>query len=144
MVIANEGSDSIGILFGFNYTLFQFQEYYNTTTSAVPIGIIVRDFNNDNNSDIAATFYRSNEIGIVLGYGNGSFTKMMTYSTKNGSQPYGIDAGDFNNDSLLDIVITNAGTNNIGVFLGYGDGSFAAIVTYSTGASFTSIICCCW
>jgi hypothetical protein len=135
LIVANEGSDSIGIYFGFDYTLFQFQEYYNTTTSAVPIGIIVRDFNNDNHSDIAATFYQSNEIGIVLGYGNGSFTKMMTYSTKDGSQPYGIDAGDFNNDSLLDIVITNAGTNNIGVFMGYGDGSFAAIVTYSTGAS---------
>ena len=135
LIVVNEGSDSIGVFFGFDYTLFQFRDYYNSPTSHGPVGIIVRDFNNDNYSDIATTFYLSSQIGIALGYGNGSFTKMMTYSTTDGSQPWGIDTGDFNNDSLLDIVITNVGTNNIGVLLGYGNGSFAAIVTYSIETS---------
>ena len=58
LVIANEGTDSIGIFFGFNYASFQSQVTYSSNDSLDPSGIVVSDFNNDNYLDIAATFYR--------------------------------------------------------------------------------------
>ena len=74
-----------------------------------------------------------NTIGVVLGYGNGSFSTITLYSTGKDSYPIAVACGDFNNDSRLDIVVANYGSDNIGVFLGYGNGSFATIMTYSTG-----------
>jgi len=133
LVTANEGTDSISIFFGFNYTLFQKQRTYWSVDSLAASDIAVSDFNNDHSLDIAATFYWSNKIGILLGYGNGNFTDIITYSTGDSSGPWGIAAGDFNNDNQPDIVVTNSVTNTIGVFLGYGNGSFTTITTYSTG-----------
>ncbi|CAF5025798.1 unnamed protein product, partial [Rotaria sp. Silwood1] len=43
----------------------------------------------------------------------------MTYSTD--SSPWSIAVGDFNNDTILDIVVANLGSDNVGVFLGRGN-----------------------
>ena len=53
-----------------------------------------------------------------------------------------LDVGDFNHDGCLDIVVANYGSNTIGILLGYGNGSFATIVTYSTGDDSNSIRSC--
>ena len=58
---------------------------------------------------------------------------MISYSTGNDSSPGMLDVGDLNNDGQMDIVVANFGTNNIGIFLGYGNGSFDTMITYSTG-----------
>jgi len=133
LVVANEGTNSIGILFGFNYTQFQNQGTYSSINSLGATGMVVSDFNNDTFLDIAAVFEKSNNLAILLGYGNGSFSAIISYSIGNHSSPSDMAMGDFNKDSRLDIVSANAGTNNVGIFLGYGNGSFAPVMTYSTG-----------
>ncbi|CAF3760649.1 unnamed protein product [Rotaria sordida] len=133
LIIANAGTDSIGILIGFNYATFQSHKNYSSDNTQVPHNIITSDFNNDKYLDIAVTFSLSDNIGILLGYGNGSFGTMMTYSTGNGSRPQSLTVHDFNNDGQLDIVVVNSGTNDIGIFLGYGNGSFTTSRRYSTG-----------
>ena len=40
--------------------------------------------------------------------------------------------GDLDNDTRMDIVVINNRTNTISVFFGYGNGSFAGQITYST------------
>jgi hypothetical protein len=47
LVIAKEGTDTIDIIFGFNYTSFVNQESYSNIDSLKPTGIVVRDFNYD-------------------------------------------------------------------------------------------------
>ncbi|CAF3725702.1 unnamed protein product [Rotaria sordida] len=133
LIIANAGKDTIGVLFGFHYTTFKSHKTYSSDNTRAPSSIITSDFNNDKHLDIAVTFYNSNNIGILLGYDNGSFGTMMTYSTGHGSLPKSLAAHDFNNDGRSDIIVVNSGTNEIGIFLGYGNGSFATMIIYATG-----------
>ena len=48
------------------------------------------------------------------------------------SGPWGMGVGDFNNDNQSDIVIANYWSYNIGVYLGYGNGSFSTVRLYWT------------
>jgi hypothetical protein len=77
--------------------------------------------------DIVIAITGQNNIGILLGYGNGSFAYPTMYST--GS----IASDDFNNDTHLDIVATNSDESTISVLLGHGNGTFANPIEYSTG-----------
>jgi hypothetical protein len=38
--------------------------------------------------------------------------------------------GDFDNDTVLDIVVANYDNNNVGVLGGYGNGTFANIILF--------------
>ncbi|CAF3697587.1 unnamed protein product, partial [Rotaria sordida] len=64
-------------------------------------------------------------------YGNGSFARQVKYST--GTAPIFVAVGDVNNDSRLDIIVTNRDDNTTSVLLGYGNGSFTNQMIYSTG-----------
>ncbi|CAF0763731.1 unnamed protein product [Adineta steineri] len=71
-------------------------------------------------------------MGIFLGHGNGSFKNQMTYSTGSGSGPYSLAVADFNNDTFLDVLVANYDGNNQGVFVGYGNGTFANFLVVAT------------
>jgi hypothetical protein len=47
-----------------------------------------------------------------------------------GNGPYNVASGDFNNDGILDFAVVDNNNPTISVYLGNGDGSFAAAVTY--------------
>ena len=61
----------------------------------------------------------------------------MTYST--GTQPYSVVAVDINSDNKPDIIVANTGSNNVGVLLNTGNGTFLAQTTYSNSGSPTVI-----
>lgn len=104
-----------------------------------PNSIAIADFNNDDHMDIAVADSAAHSIDIFLGYGNISFASEEALSTGLDSSPYSIVVGDFNNDSRQDIVVANNVSNYIGLFLGYGNGSFANQTAYSTGLSQRSV-----
>jgi hypothetical protein len=52
-----------------------------------------------------------------------------------------VTVGDFNNDSRLDIAVANFGTNNVGIFFGFGNRSFTSQTEISTTASRPISIC---
>ncbi|CAF3572625.1 unnamed protein product [Rotaria socialis] len=80
--------------------------------------------------DIAVINGNEKNVGVLLGYGNGSFAAQTTFPT--GMNPWVIAVGDFNNDTRLDIVIANGPNTTISVLLGYGNGTFATQTTFST------------
>ena len=41
-----------------------------------------------------------------------------------GSFPFSVAAGDFNDDAKLDLAVANFGSNTVTIFLGNGDGTF--------------------
>ena len=125
---------NVGVLLGYGNGTFANQVTFSSGYTSTPIWISVGDFNRDNQLDIATANYNGNNVGILLGYGNGSFASVMTYSAGDGSLPQCISVGDFNNDNILDIAVANYGTNNIVVLFGFGDGSFLLGSAYSTGS----------
>ncbi|CAF3221632.1 unnamed protein product [Rotaria sp. Silwood2] len=131
IAIANSGTHNIGILLGYGNISFTNQVTYSTGPSSSPYSIAVCDFNNDSRLDIVVANYGSDNVGIFLGYGNGSFTNQTTYSSGSNSDPYSVAVDDFNNDTIPDIVVANHGTNNLGVFLGYGNGTFTSFISFS-------------
>ena len=99
--------------------------------------VIVCDIDKDNHSDLIVTNYGTNSIGILLGYGNGSFDKQRIFSTGPNSHPSSIAIGDFNKGDQIDIVIANSGTQNINMLLGDGKGMFALQSNDATMFNFT-------
>ena len=135
LITANEGTDSIGVLFGFNYTTFRSPVSYSSNDSFRPFGIAASDFNNDGFQDIATAFNGNGKIGIYLGCGNGSFILTITYSIGDNARPWSIIASDLNNDDRVDIIVTENRSGGIGILLGYGNGSFTKARMYSFESS---------
>jgi hypothetical protein len=73
--------------------------------------------------------YRCENFLFVIGCS--IFLNQTTYST--GTVPFSVVIVGANNDNKPDIVVTNTGSNNVGVLLNTGNGTFLAQTTYSTG-----------
>lgn len=129
IAIANRDSHNIGILLGYGNGSFTPQMIFSTGYSR-PISIAVGDFNNDKQLDIAIVGYRTDNISILFGYGDGKFGNITTYSTGYDSNSQTIAIGDFNNDTQLDIVVANSGTDSVSVIFGDKNGTFVSLSTY--------------
>ncbi|CAF0836290.1 unnamed protein product [Adineta steineri] len=101
------------------YDLFiEEQQRINSLNSVShPMSVIVDDFNNDGQLDLAVSNNYAHNVGVLLGIENRTFLAQMTYSTGFGSIPLSINSGDFNSDGKLDLVITDNLQNNVGILL---------------------------
>ena len=103
-------------------------------TGPEPYGIAVGDFNGDGKLDVAVTSMYSNNVTILLGKGDGTFTAAAA-SPATGKTPVGIVAGDFNGDGKLDLAVADEDSNSITILLGNGDGTFKQGATIATGGA---------
>src|SRR5437660_899179 len=99
-----------------------------------PESIVIRDFNGDGKMDLA--FCNDDapdaKVTVMLGNGDGSLQPAQRFSV-GAAESESLAAGDFNGDGKIDLVVANAGTNNISVLLGNGDGTFQAARTFPVG-----------
>ncbi len=130
VVVANYGTDNVGILLGRSYGVLDTMMTCSTGIGSAPYSVAIADFNNDTHLDIVFTNSETNNIAILLGYGNGTFTIGATYSTGTRSRLYTVAIGDFNNDNVSDIVIANSGVSNIFLLYGYANGTFGNETSY--------------
>ncbi len=82
------------------------------------------DFNGDGNLDVvtAGQFGSSNDIGILYGNGDGTFTDGPIYQAS--TSPQSVAVADFNGDHILDLAVANAIGGSVEILLGNGDGTF--------------------
>ena len=106
--------------------------------ASTPASVAVGDFNRDGKLDLAVANEGRNNISILLGKGDGTFQAAVNYGLGSGTpEPAAVAVGDFNGDGKLDLAVANAGTSNVTVLLGNGDGTFQAPVDYAAGSGFS-------
>ena len=103
-----------------------------------PTYLLMRDINGDGKTDLVVanrlTGQSSGNVAVMLGDGAGNFSTPVTSAV--GIRPSSIAAGDFNDDSKLDLAVANNGSSNLSVLLGDGAGNFGAATNYDASGSF--------
>lgn len=134
--IADSGTDlSTGGLRVLDEELaYDFEGALNQSTISAGMSVAVADLNKDGDLDIVLGV----NAGVVVYKGRGDATFWVEYDWVQ-ARPYFIVVADLNGDGNLDVVTANMWSNNVSVTLGYGDGSFAAPVSFATGQSPRSV-----
>jgi hypothetical protein len=153
LVVANEQQSktdpegSISVMLGKgNGTFHPAVNYSSGGQSAYSISIA--DVNGDGKLDLVVangclgSNCATGGVGVLLGNGDGTFKKALTYSS-GAASVFGsrVAVGDLNGDGKLDLAVatTGPGCGNgcpkglVAVLLGRGDGTFKKAKTYSTG-----------
>ncbi|HYC99582.1 MAG TPA: VCBS repeat-containing protein [Phycisphaerales bacterium] len=102
-----------------------------------PSGLAVTDVNGDGTPDLVTTRYSDPpQVRVSLGIpGSGGlgYAAFVPYTVAGAWGPWGIEAGDFNNDGRSDVAVTHRITNRVGVLLGNADGSLTPLATAQPG-----------
>ena len=133
MAVANGASNNVTILLGNGDGTFT-EEPTESPISVgdTPLSIAVGFFDQDSNLDMAVANGASNNVTILLGNGDGTFTEEPTESPISvGDTPLSIAVGFFDQDSNLDMAVANGASNNVTILLGNGDGTFTEEPTES-------------
>lgn len=106
-----------------------------------PTAMASSDFNSDGNLDLAIVNQTTNNVSILLGNGNGTFTQAANSPFAVGNLPVAIATGDLNVDGHPDLAIVNQADSTLSVFLGRGDGTFTAATNspLATGQTPTAV-----
>jgi hypothetical protein len=130
---ANLNSGNVSIRLGNGDGTFHPGPQAEIAIGIKPSAVAVGDFNHDNIPDLAVTTL-TGTLHILIGNGNGTFTELNP-PLNVGLAPRSIAVSDLNGDGKLDLVIANAGSNNVSVLFGNGNGTFVPAVNYFVGIS---------
>ena len=100
----------------------------STATERGPVAIAQNDFSADGNQDLAIVNRATNNVAILLGKGDGTFTEASgsPISSGIGNGPVAIAASDLNGDAKPDLAVVNQIDNSVSVLLNNGDATFIA------------------
>ncbi len=135
LAVTDASNSAVDILQGNGHGTFQAQPVATYAVGANPYSIVTGDFTESGITDLAVADANSNDVSVLLGNGDGTFQAAIHSPTANstvtsaggvapGTAPIAIVAGDFNGDGRLDLATGNAGSSDISVLLGKGDGTF--------------------
>jgi hypothetical protein len=107
-----------------------------------PSAVVPDLFNNDPHLDLAVTNAGDDNVHILLNQGSGDASYSLFSAVPVGNTPSAITAADFNEDSLVDLAVTNKDDDTVLILIGdgngnftpAGNGSFAPAMTVAVGA----------
>ena len=111
------------------------------TTATGPIAMTSSDFNSDGNLDLAIVNQTTNNVAVLLGNGNATFSLATGSPFAVGKSPVAIASADLNADSHPDLAVVNQTDNTVSVLLGNGDGTFTSALNspLATGQAPTAV-----
>ncbi len=133
LAVANNNAASVSILLGTTGGGFSAAPGSPHAVGSLPISIAVGDFNGDGIADLAVTNEDDNDVSILLGHGDGTFTSGSPIAV--GTAPIFVAVEDFNGDGIADLAVANHGSNNVSILLGNGDGTFTLGTPIAVGTS---------
>jgi hypothetical protein len=106
-------------------------------TGTLPRSVVVGDFNGDGKPDLAVANEFSDDVSILLGHGDGTFSPAVNYALgkppsypqlvfPDPVRPLSLAVGDFNGDGKSDLAVADFGAGTISILLGRGDGTFSS------------------
>ena len=135
IIVANYGANNIGVLLNTGNGAFTGQTTYSTGPSSGPLFVVTVDVNGDNQTDVIVANYDADNVGVLLNEGNGTLTPQVTYFSGSGSKPSSLVAADIDGDKIPDLIVSNYGAHDVGVFLNTGNGTFTDQAIYWTGSN---------
>lgn len=137
LVVADQDDGTASVLMGNGDGTFAPRIVHTACTKAHEVA--VGDLNGDSWPDVGIACHATSLIAVLLNNGSGGLLPAVTYSLGTSSRPHSLVFADFNQDAKLDIAVANYGTNNAGILLGAGNGTFPTVATYATGTGPHSI-----
>ena len=149
----HDGKADLAVTSGSDNTLTVFQGNGDGTFtpfagSPIPTGLFPEavkagDFNNDGLQDLVVANANDDDVSILLGNGDGTFTATAA-PIPTGAFPFFIAVADFNGDGSADLAVVNGRDNTISILLGDGTGNFTAgpspSIPQPTGPGLTAIV----
>ncbi len=96
--------------------------------------LVTGDFDDDGTVDVATVDANGPTVDVLLGDGDGTFTRAPESPITVGDSPRGLAAGDLDGDGADDLVVAENGSDTLRRLLSDGDGSFTSAGTTATGA----------
>lgn len=107
------------------------------TNEQTPGALVAADFDGDGKLDLAAVNRATNNLTVLKGNGDGTFTPMAGSPVSVGAGPEALAAGDLNGDGRPDLAVVNQGDNSVSVLFNNGDGTFTAALNSPLAAAAT-------
>jgi hypothetical protein len=106
-----------------------------------PIHVVAADLNADGKLDLVTANASSDYVSVLLASGGGRFARSESYDTNDQGGPFAIATTDFNGDGKRDLAVADAGTSEVSLLIGAGDGTFddLAVAHFNVGARPTGI-----
>jgi len=133
VVNANVGSNNLALLINNGSGTFAAPTYFEGGVDG-EYGLTAADMDGDGITDLVVGGRNGADINTMLGNGNGTFTAAAVMPQDSGGATWVVVVGDVNGDLVLDVAAANDGSNNVGVLIGQGDGTFAAPTIFAIGA----------
>lgn len=119
---ANSGSDSVSVFLGDGDGTFEAARNFDTNNPAIPgsgdqpTGVIAVDIDGDGIADLVTANLGSDDIAILFGDGDGTFTLGDTYYAAD-LWSITLVSADFDGDGKLDVAVSNRAANTLTVLL---------------------------
>jgi len=94
------------------------------STASGPVALNIADFNGDGYPDLAIVNQTTQNVTILKGNGDGTFTEFPNSPLTVGKTPVSIASGTLSGSTGPGLAIVNQADNSLSVYMGNGDGTF--------------------
>jgi len=133
LAVVNRQTDDVSVFLG-QRNGFSATPQQNAAVGQGASAVVVGDWNGDGRADLAVTRAMPSPtpgvVSILLAGSNGSLGAPVNLGVQD--NPAAVDAGDFNKDGDLDLVVANSTSGTVSILLGTGNGTFQTATTLPT------------